>query len=317
MNNLLQLINIATGLSPGDILSIARSAPKRYKVYEIPKRSGGTRVIAQPSRELKVIQRVLTDELLSELPVHNSAMAYRIGRNIKQNASRHRSSEVILKLDFENFFPSIKTGDWIKFIRELKPEWASEGAAELTKYIFFWGDGGYEPKCLSIGAPSSPAISNILLYNFDTSISKIANEEGVIYTRYADDITISGANFDQVLKTEKRIRKVIKEMRSPRLRFNEKKRGLYSKGQRRMVTGLVITPDRKVSMGRQRKREISSLIHNYSLGKLDIEEVGKLKGLLGFANAVEKSFIRSMRRKYSDDIIDRIYATYIPRKMLK
>src|SRR4051812_12128075 len=71
---------------------------------------------------------------------------------------------------------------------------------------------------------------------------------------------------------------------------------LYGPAERRLVTGLVITPEKKVSIGRSRKRLISALLHRFSLGHLDLESQGKLKGLLGFAIANEPMFLNRLRR---------------------
>jgi hypothetical protein len=95
-------------ISPSDLLRIISTAPARYKHYTIPKRRGGVRIIAQPSREVKAIQRYTLDNKLSTLPVHPAATGYIKGQNIFLNAEHHKDSRVILKLDFIDFFPSIK-----------------------------------------------------------------------------------------------------------------------------------------------------------------------------------------------------------------
>jgi RNA-directed DNA polymerase len=89
------------GLGGKDIVRIIESAPARYKVYNIPKRKGGQRTIAQPSRELKLIQRFIVD---AKLDVHKAAMAYVKRRNIMANATAsHQQMRAILKLDFADF----------------------------------------------------------------------------------------------------------------------------------------------------------------------------------------------------------------------
>src|SRR5689334_16570641 len=93
------------GLGSEDLSRIIETAPKRYKMYEIPKRRGGTRVIAQPSRELKTIQRYLVETKLNSFPVHPCATGYAPRRNIFANAAAHRHNRVLLKLDFKDFFP--------------------------------------------------------------------------------------------------------------------------------------------------------------------------------------------------------------------
>jgi RNA-directed DNA polymerase len=313
MLGLLQELTIATGLGSTDLLRIIYSAPKRYKQYTIPKRSGGFRLIAQPSRELKTLQRFVMSNVLRRFPVHGSAMAYVSGKGISDNARIHRRNPIILKLDFENFFPSIRVIDWKRFLDTYHPTAVSKEDSLLVTYILFWGQKSGTPKCLSIGAPTSPMLSNILLFELDKQISRIATETGTIYTRYADDITISGRDIGSVISCEKAIRKVVAALRSPRLKFNDDKRGLYTKGQKRMVTGLILTPTGQVSIGRERKREISALTHRFSLGQLDIERIGYLKGMLAFANANEPAFLERLGEKYGSALLKRIASMEIPR----
>lgn len=313
--NLLQELSLATGLPVPELERIIETAPRRYKVYYIPKKRGGWRQIAHPAQELKALQRVLHERYLRKFAVHSAAMAYVRGRNIGENAEYHTAGNVFLKLDFETFFTSIKVGDWTKFLAKHGAGiFAPEDVAMATK-ILFWGDGSARPKCLSIGAPTSPILSNILLHELDTILALQARQRRVRYTRYADDITISGRTFDEVLAFERIVRHEVAQLRSPKLKFNVQKRGIYGKGQRRMVTGLVVTPEGKVSIGRERKRMISSLLHRFSLGQLNPEQLGLLKGMLGFTIANEPAFINRMRAKYGERVVDGALRVYIPRRL--
>lgn len=112
MNELVETI----GLSISDLTRVIETAPAKYKVYQIAKRSGGHRTIAHPARELKLIQRYVLEKELLEFPVHPSAMAYEAGRSIFHNARGHRYNDVFLKLDFTNFFPSILVRDWERYV---------------------------------------------------------------------------------------------------------------------------------------------------------------------------------------------------------
>src|ERR1700733_14570872 len=102
MSKLITALTNATGLSEADVRGIIRNAPSRYKSYYIPKRHGGYRLISQPARELKTIQRVLVTEVLNQLPVHSSATAYRQGLSIRDNAQAHVDGGAILKFVFKN-----------------------------------------------------------------------------------------------------------------------------------------------------------------------------------------------------------------------
>ena len=94
-------------VSKQEIDDFVLSAPKMYKVYSIPKRTSGKRVIAQPAKRLKDYQRALISLLEQILPVHKSAFAYRKNLSVKENAMQHQNSSYLLKMDFQNFFYSI------------------------------------------------------------------------------------------------------------------------------------------------------------------------------------------------------------------
>jgi hypothetical protein len=271
-------------------------------------------MIAQPSREVKILQWFLIEHFLEALPVHRSAMGYVHGRNIRDNAREHQSNDAILKLDFIDFFHSITPTDWATYVRKNRREWNTREYLPIMTNILFWGRGGDIPTCLSIGAPSSPALSNILMCELDVRLFEEAVRRRLSYTRYADDITVSGQSIDALIDFEKFVRKSIVACKSPRLRFNDEKRGIFTKGQRRLVTGLIVTPAGGISIGRQRKRMISSLLHRLTLDNLDISERGLLKGMLGFAIANEPEFVGRLRQKYGNDVVKRALTTELPRK---
>src|SRR5258705_9671397 len=170
-------------IGPADLLRIISTAPARYKQYTIPKRTRGERIIAQPSRELKALQRYILEMKLSQFPIHSAATGYVKRRNILHNAERHQNSRVILKLDFTDFFPSIKVRDWDRLLSSHRPKEIEQQDLVLYRKILFWGQRSLIPKCLSIGAPTSPTLSNIMLYQLDTELFRAATTTNVIYTR--------------------------------------------------------------------------------------------------------------------------------------
>ena len=308
----------ALGWSGSDIHRILATAPARYKVYRVPKRHGaGWRVIAQPSRELKAIQRYVLYNKLNGYPIHEAAAAYVGGRNIRANAEKHRSANIILKLDFRDFFPSIKVKDWEVYARKVPLQGIDPEDIKLYSRIMFWGvqPRSTTPRCLSIGAPTSPGLSNILLYELDVRLSEEAEKLGISYTRYADDITASGATVEAVLLFEKTAIKAVRALSRPKLTFNEEKRGLYKKGQRRMVTGLILTPSRQVSIGRERKRLISAMLHKSSHDLLNLFERSQLKGWLGFSVANEPEFLGRLRAKYGSHVVDSALSFRAPSRL--
>ena len=111
---IIETIAAQTGLPRDYVASIIRTASHRYKTYQIPKKTGGMRTIHHPARELKFLQRWVSTNALNRLPVHQAAFAYRNGKNIGHHASRHTGNNFLLKVDFEEFFPSITGTDILK-----------------------------------------------------------------------------------------------------------------------------------------------------------------------------------------------------------
>jgi RNA-directed DNA polymerase len=287
----------STGLTEFEVLKIAKTAPKRYKVYEIPKRSGGSRTICHPSRELKLLQYVFLREILCDLPVHQSATAYKKGSSIKQNAMLHAQSRVVLKLDFESFFPSINTRAWSAFVTKAFAGWTKDDI-RFSKQVLFWGAGTTKPVCLSIGAPTSPIISNAMMYAFDELMHEYATEHELVYSRYADDIAISSRSFLNKDAAISHVTTTIRELKLPILRLNAPKTKLVTKASSRRVTGIILNNDGRISLGRERKRSISAMVHKAIMGVLEGDKLAHLSGLLSFAADVEPTFIETLQRKY-------------------
>lgn len=281
-------------------------APKMYKVYSIPKRSFGHRIIAQPTPQLKSYQRVLIELLEGKLPIHPNAYSYRKGIGIKENAIIHSGNDYLLKMDFQNFFNKIKPNLFLKvlFKNEIK---ITDAERQLFENIFFWKPGKKRSitKILSVGAPSSPFITNVVMFDFDSDISLWCQERGVSYTRYADDITFSTKTKGQLFEVPKIVEKKLRK-HAPGLTINESKTVFSSKAHNRHVTGICINNDNAISLGRERKREISSLIHKFKIKALSDIEVNYLKGLMSFAKHIEPSFLLRMENKYGCDVISLI-----------
>lgn len=301
------------GFSFKDVSRIISTAPARYKVYGIPKRDGGFRIIAQPSRELKLIQRYILENKLNKCKIHECATAYVKNKSIYENAEVHKSADKIIKLDFSNFFNSIKPRDWRAMAPKLDGCLFEASDLEMYIKIFFWGHvkNSSVPRCLSVGAPTSPSISNILMYDFDQAVFAAAKELNINYTRYADDITLSGDSISHLHKMESHVRKSLKNISFPKLSINEKKRGLFTRAGRRSVTGLIITPDGSISIGRDKKRLISAMVHHFVTGEMTEEGKAKLKGWLAFCVDNEIEFVERLRIKYGNEAISKALKYYI------
>jgi len=303
--NLAAILAENLGMLKNDVERIISTAPYRYKVYQIPKRKKGEyRIIAQPAFEVKLIQRWLVSNLLAGLPIHESAAAYIKGAGIKDNALKHSKNKYIMKMDFSNFFPSIGADDIYNHLEEyMSSSFTVSDYRKLCRLLVRRNKESDRLE-LSIGAPSSPFISNSIMYDFDIIISDYCKKHKVIYTRYADDLTFSTRQNDLLKKVEKHVHEIVGSKKYPFLKINQNKTVHTSTNRRRIVTGLFLTPEGNVSIGRDRKRAISAKIHRYTCGLLDESETKKLKGLLAFALDAESEFISKMELKYGKEIIN-------------
>lgn len=295
-SDLIRLIAADFAMLPSHVASIIRTAPLRYKVFEIQKKSGGMREVAQPAREVKAIQRWVMRELSQRLPVHESATAYREGSSIRKNAEYHANSRFMLKLDFTNFFPSIVGSDIYEHLGRHCSDQFDPSARELIARICCWVRKRQPPLQLCIGAPSSPLLSNSIMFEFDSRLASIAAEDDVTYTRYADDITLSCRGRGKIDRYSDLAKNLLAELAYPRLTINESKTVHASRAGKRVVTGLVLTPEGKISIGRDRKRLIRAMYHRSLTQQLSDKEIEELAGLISFADSVEPGYSQRLKK---------------------
>lgn len=287
-------------ISESYILQLARSASHLYKTYQIPKRTVGQRTIHHPSKELKFLQRWLSDNILSTLPVHSCATAYSKGSSIYNNAHPHATNRYLLRIDFKDFFHSITDSDISTLLKHhLLTGNMSYGVDDIEIICRILTRHG----TLTIGAPSSPRASNAVMYAYDCKFYDAAVKHNAVYTRYADDIYFSTNmpfTLDQILIN---LRGILQTYASPKLVINDKKTAFMSKKVRRSITGLTITSNGNISLGRRNKRRLRSMINESIHGKLDSRQQDYLKGYLAYAIGIEPCLLQKLNAKYGNDEI--------------
>jgi RNA-directed DNA polymerase len=289
-----------------DFYKFFGEAPKKYKRYEIPKRTSGTRTIAQPIRELKDYQRALVDLFQEYFPIHDSSMAYIKGKDIKRNAKAHSQNTYFLKMDFTDFFNSITPKLFWKACEraDIEFDWFEK---EIIEKTIFWKPSKYSNKLvLSIGAPSSPFVSNFIMYSFDDEIVRYCKEKEITYTRYADDMTFSTNIANSLFILPELVRDILLGLYGDTIKINHLKTAFSSKKHNRHVTGITITNNDDISIGRAKKRYIKHLVHKYVEQGISLDDLNYLRGYLGFIKYVEPEFLTSLEKKYTQNVIQKI-----------
>lgn len=215
------------GLSGKMLYSVSNHIHRHYRATQIPKGNGETRKLYVPDDMLMAIQRRINQQLLSQEPISPYATAYRSGGSTKINAQPHVGKPMLLKLDIRKFFDNLI----YPIVKEkvFPAERYSEANRILLTLLCIYKD------TLPQGAPTSPAISNIIMSDLDNTVGAWCEQRGISYTRYCDDMTFSG-DFD----SRPVIRLVKAELRKLGLFLNDKKTVVVRKGQRHAVTGIVV-----------------------------------------------------------------------------
>jgi RNA-directed DNA polymerase len=284
-----------TKLSISQLEWYAETASRRYKSYYLLKRDGGKREIHHPSRQLKNLQRLLNVLLLRKFEVHQAATAYRKSRNILHNAQAHAASNFTLHCDVKNFFPSFTKDGVEAFLRDLN----IRGKASMSDAdIVFVSKIVCRHNKLTIGAPSSPMLTNAMMFSFDSQLHDWSRAKELVYTRYADDIFISATAPDQLADAQIAICRALDDYSYADLQLNQGKTAYLSRKRRRRIAGITITTERSLSIGLERKLAIKKLVYQFTSGKLAPELVSSLAGHISFVESVDPSFFNVLLRKY-------------------
>lgn len=212
----------------------------------IPKKNGDKREILMPCILLKYIQRWLLDNILVNIPNSPHAMGFREGLSIVTNAQIHVDQDCIVNIDLKDFFPTITTEDVFRIFKYYG--YTKELSYAFAKLCTFKGK-------LPQGSPASPCISNIRCLKLDKRLAATAGLYNAKYTRYADDITISGAaNITHIVPL---VRQIIAD---EGLIVNENKVHISYRHQHQQVTGLTVN-NNAVRVNKAYKRKLQQEIY--------------------------------------------------------
>lgn len=265
------------GYEPNYVYGASNAPGKYYRRFTITKRSGGRRELAEPLPSLKEIQRWIAKNILSQCESSKFAKGFVEGQSIRSNARFHRAQPTLVCLNIKDFFPS--TG--YKLVRNCYQELGySRSVVELLTKLSLL-DGG-----LPQGAPTSPALSNLILARFDEIVGSFAVSRGWRYTRYVDDLCFSGE-----VKVSEVIRFVRESLATEGYRLNAKKTRVMSPGNRQIVTGIIV--NKSLNAPREIRRQIRQFAYFISkygeedhLKSIQNEKANSTEHYIGLCNYV-------------------------------
>jgi len=298
------------GISVGELkfLSYHRKVARKihYRRFYMPKKTGGQRLISAPMPRLKRAQHWILENLLSKIPLHDCAHGFVNERSIVTNAAPHVGRDLVINMDLQDFFPTI-TYPRVKgvfrsfgYSEQISTILALICTEPETEEVEIDGETFHvatSERHLPQGAPTSPALTNVLCYRFDRRIIGMADKLGFTYTRYADDLTFSAkgsdaAGFRKLLWRAKAI------IQDEGFRMHPDKLRIMRRGERQEVTGLVVNDS--VGIDRRMMRKFKALVFQIEKdgidgkvwnGKRGKHLLASMKGYADFINMVypEKS----------------------------
>jgi retron-type reverse transcriptase len=222
-----------------------------------------------------VIQWWINDNILSNVSIGPNIFGFVRGRSAVDNARFHKGAKHLLNVDIEHFFPSIRRESVYAIFVDIG--YSPGVAAQLSNICTL-------DNALPQGAPTSPTIANLIFRDVDKKIGDLADENELLYSRYADDLTFSSLEYID----GSFIKKLSEILYSARFRLKQTKTRFSSHGSRMEITGLTVND--YVHPSREWRRKARAMLHKYANSpQLSDLEVDRINGIKGIANMVDNS----------------------------
>ncbi|MBC8072009.1 MAG: RNA-directed DNA polymerase [Deltaproteobacteria bacterium] len=250
----------------------------RYRFHAKP--DGSTRLIEIPKLRLKLIQRRIARRLLAPLQLHDSVHGFVRGRSAITGARVHVGRALVLRVDLREFFASVSAGQVRAVLRRLghadavaraltglctnctpRAAWTGSSTpanAEAVRQLWHRRQRYASPH-LPTGAPTSPALANLVAGTLDLRLAALARSFGAAYTRYADDLTFSGdAPFRR--DAERFFELVCGAVAEHGFAVHGRKTRFQGAETRQQVTGVVVNVH--TSLVRRELERLEAIVHN-------------------------------------------------------
>ena len=303
---------------------------KHYKIYrsfQIKKKSGGFRRICVPNQDLLKVQRYIDRFILGKIKAGPYSYAFEKGQSIVDCAQQHLGCKWLIKIDLRNFFESLSEIQVYRVFREhgyqslisfeLARICTKESQSAIKNQSRWWKNGhkagiesyhsdkiGHLPQ----GAPTSPKLANLIVKSLDTEIACIAETFGLVYTRYADDLTLSTDSDAFNRKSAKEIiRKIYEILPKHGLMPHPQKTQIVPPGARKVVLGLLVDGD-NVRLSKEFRSKLEC--HWYFCAKNPIGHANQrgfdslfglknyLNGLIAYARQIDLAFVNKLQVKF-------------------
>jgi retron-type reverse transcriptase len=245
---------------------------RHYRYAWIPKPTGGSRLVEAPKLRLRIAQRRILDGILAPIPPHDSAHGFRAGRSVVSFAKAHVGHDVVIRVDLQAFFTSVFGARVIGILRTAGyPEEVSRTLAALCTHRTPSDVLATAPvrdpldfarlrtPHLPQGAPTSGALANLAAYRLDVRVAGLASKLGANYSRYADDLVLSGDR-ELARAAPTIVARLAAIAADEGFSLNFRKTRVMTSSARQRITGIVV--NEKLSVPRAEIDRLRAILHN-------------------------------------------------------
>lgn len=251
------------GITDVSLLQIIRRETDPYTEVKIKKRNGGVRILAVPSGPTKTLQNMLLKDYLNSPGLaHDRAFAFITGKSSVEAVREHKNAQWLVKVDLKDFYHFIDEKMVYESLRQssvdaYKSFFVSRVVTRATAMQKAWLPKKYSKTVearfrstnpvgikrlgyLPQGASTSGAVSNLVAFNLDNHLHKLATSEGLVFTRYADDMAFSSREPLDRSRSKRLLSRIFDIIRYEGFTENPKKTRIYGSGTPLKYLGLEI-----------------------------------------------------------------------------
>lgn len=230
------------------------------KKFTITKRNGKKRLIFAPNAAEKQALRCMVPPLTEVAQVvcdPDIVHGFMPGRSPITNAQRHIGYQFTLSMDLADFFDTV-TRAMIPSPEEICAIWSEATVFHVGTLLAQVSTGCFPEGAARQGLPTSPILANIAAAKMDAEIKKMITPFGIVYTRYADDLTFSGNRKDDILEVRWRVGAIASRHG---FSVNQRKTRIQWAGfGRRVITGVAVD-DHALYPTRDVRRRLRAVLH--------------------------------------------------------
>jgi len=241
----------------------------RWKAREY----GPDRLLEIPKPHLRMLQRRIDAAILRCIPVHAAAHGFVRGRSVVEHARMHAGREFVLRIDLEQFFTRIAAArvrgvfrmigyddEIARVLTALVTHRVPRRILTAAPHAIAWSDRArWREAHLPQGAPTSPALANLVAWSLDVRLAAWARARDLVYSRYADDLTFSGDGHSRA-RWNGFATAIARIAEDAGFRVNHRKTRPFSDAAAQRVTGLVV--NQRANVARADFEKLKAILTN-------------------------------------------------------